>query len=152
MEGEIIDECETNFVGKPKIIYSYQKLYLIYLKYNPGSVNVFFMKKDLSTISVNEHYINYISAIDLSQNYPNPFNPITKINYSLNKGGSTTLKILNIKGQLIKTLVNSYKNPGDYSINWDGTDNLNKPVASGVYYYCLQAGNRVKTKSLILVK
>jgi len=62
------------------------------------------------------------------------------------------LKILNIKGQLVKALVNSYKNPGNYSVIWDGTDNQNKKVSSGIYYYRLQVCNRVKTKSLTLVK
>ncbi|MDO9576341.1 MAG: FlgD immunoglobulin-like domain containing protein, partial [Candidatus Cloacimonadales bacterium] len=65
---------------------------------------------------------------------------------------NTTLKILNIKGQLVKTLVNEYKAGGDYSVIWDGTDKNKKSVSSGVYYYRLQVSNRVKTKSLILVK
>jgi len=85
-------------------------------------------------------------------NYPNPFNPETKINYALLKSGETSLKIFNVKGQLVKTLVNEYKYPGEYSIIWDGTDNSGKPVTSGVYYYRLQVGNRVKTKSLTKVK
>ena len=151
-EGTIIVESE-NFAALPKLEIFNNKLYLVYYNSNePFESDIYFMKKDLSTISVNEHYINYISAIDLSQNYPNPFNPITKINYSLNKGGTTTLKILNIKGQLIKIIVNEYKNSGDYSVLWNGTDAQNRQVSSGVYYYRLQVGNRVKTKSLILVK
>lgn len=152
LEGEIIDECETNFVGKPKIIYRNQMLYLVYLKYSPGSVNVYFSKKEIETNTIEESVIKDLSSIYLKQNYPNPFNPETQINYSLNKGGSTTLKILNIKGQLIKMLINDFKQKGEYSITWDGTDNNNKPVSSGVYYYRLQVDNRVKTKSLTLVK
>ncbi len=151
-EGEIIDECETNFVGKPRLIYRNQMLYLVYLKYSIGRVNIYFMKKDLLINSIEEHTISSFHSITLSQNYPNPFNPETQINYSLNKGGSTTLKILNIKGQLVKLLVNEHKQKGDYSVIWDGTDNNKKSVSSGVYYYRLQVDNRVKTKSLILVK
>jgi len=117
------------------------------------------MKKEISGDFTEEHYISDLSSINLSQHYPNPFNPSnakhalhTVINYSLIKGGNTTLKILNIKGQLIKTLVDEYKPKGDYSVIWDGTNNKDKKLSSGVYYYRLQVDNRVKTKSLTLVK
>jgi hypothetical protein len=151
-EGTIIVESE-NVASLPKLEIFNNKLYLIYFNSNePFESDIYFMKKDLSINSIEGHYISNIYSINLSQNYPNPFNPETQINFSLNEGGSTTLRILNIKGQLVKTLINSYKNPGNYSVTWDGTDNNNKPVSSGVYYYRLQVGNRVKTKSLILVK
>ena len=116
--------------------------------------DIYFMKKDISTNIINENIIQDLShdIISLSQNYPNPFNPQTSINYCLNKGGNTTLKILNIKGQLVKTLVNEYKAGGYYSVIWDGTGKNNNSVSSGIYYYRLQVGNRVKTKSLILAK
>ncbi|RLC45498.1 MAG: hypothetical protein DRI23_13480 [Candidatus Cloacimonadota bacterium] len=126
-------------------------LLLIYRKYNDPT-DIYFTRKELSVNSIEEHYINDISFLCLPQNYPNPFNPQTKISYSLNRSGSTTLKILNIKGQLVKTLVNEYCSPGEYTVAWDGTDKKNKPVASGVYYYRLQVNDRVKTKSLTVVK
>ncbi len=151
-EGTIIVESE-NGASLPGLEIFNNTLYLIYFNSNdPSESDIYFMKKEIETNTIEEPVIQNLSSIYLKQNYPNPFNPETKINYSLNKEGLTTLKILNIKGQLVKTLVNENKAGGDYSINWDGTDNLNKPVASGVYYYRLQVGNRVKTKSLILVK
>jgi flagellar hook assembly protein FlgD len=110
------------------------------------------MKADLETNAVEENTIESLSYINLSQNYPNPFNPQTKINFNLKKGGKTTLKIFNVKGQLVKQLIDEYKQPGQYSVIWDGTNMQNKQVASGAYYYRLQVGNRVKTKSLMLVK
>jgi hypothetical protein len=151
-EGIIIDESETNFVGRAKIIYRNSMLYLIYLKYTPGRVNVYFSKKDLSIPSIGEHYINNISAISLSQNYPNPFNPTTQIDFSLNKSGYTTLKIFNVKGELIRTLVDGYKRRGDYSVLWDGKNKDGKEVRSGIYLYRLQVENHCITRSLTLVK
>lgn len=150
IEGIIIDE-NTNLIGEHKISINNNTLYLIYRKYNNPS-DIYFTKNVLLINTIQEIFIKNIYHINLSQNYPNPFNPITQINYSLNKSGSTTLKILNIKGQLVKILVDSYKNSGEYSVTWDGTNNLNKPLASGVYYYRLQVDNRVKTRSLTLVK
>ncbi|MBC8527793.1 MAG: T9SS type A sorting domain-containing protein [Candidatus Cloacimonetes bacterium] len=84
--------------------------------------------------------------------YPNPFHPVTCINFSLNKEGYTTLKIFNIKGQLIKTLVNEYKRKGDYSILWDGKNKDGKEVSSGIYLYRVQVENHCVTRSLNLVK
>ncbi|RLG90483.1 MAG: hypothetical protein DRO16_02105 [Thermoprotei archaeon] len=150
IEGIIIDE-NTIFLGQHRLLKYSNFLLLIYRKYNDPT-DIYFTRKELSVNSIEEHYINDISFLCLPQNYPNPFNPQTKISYSLNRSGSTTLKILNIKGQLVKTLVNEYCSPGEYTVAWDGTDKKNKPVASGVYYYRLQVNDRVKTKSLTVVK
>jgi len=151
-EGTIIFESE-NYAGLPKLNIFENKLFLVF--YNSNSVtesDIYFMKKELSTFAIDENYINNISAINLSQNYPNPFNPETQIDYSLRKGGLTTLKILNTKGQLVKTLISNYKNKGNYSVIWDGTDMQNKKVSSAIYYYRLQVDNHVKTNTLTLIK
>ena len=112
------------------------------------------MKAEIDTEIVKENIIQTLSYenISLSQNYPNPFNPQTRINFSLKKSGKTTLKIFNVKGQLVKLLVDEQKQKGDYTVIWNGTDMQNKQVSSGAYYYRLQVDNRVKTKSLILLK
>jgi Leucine-rich repeat (LRR) protein/pimeloyl-ACP methyl ester carboxylesterase len=99
------------------------------------------------------------SSSGLSQNYPNPFNPSTTIKYQL-KGESpstkssmfATLKIFNIRGQLVRTLVNEEKLPGSYSVIWDGKDQNGKQVASGVYFYRLEAGDYQETKRMVLLK
>lgn len=88
----------------------------------------------------------------LKQNYPNPFNPFTKIVYNVPEAGKVSIKIYNIKGQFIKTLVNEVKEPGDHETYWDGTDNKQRKVSSGVYLYQLKAGNTEKNKKMILVK
>jgi len=85
-------------------------------------------------------------------NYPNPFNPVTCINFSLNKEGYTTLKIFNLKGQLVRKLIEEYKRAGDYSILWDSKNKDGKEVSSGLYLYRMQVENHCITRSLTLVK
>ena len=82
--------------------------------------------------------INYEIPFEfsLSQNYPNPFNPTTKIQYSVGDKGFVTLKLYDISGQEIKTLVNETKEAGVYNINFDGSD-----LASGVYLIRMISGN-----------
>jgi len=152
LEGTIIVESE-NVASLPKLEIFNNKLYLIYFNSNePSESDIYFTKKDLSIHSIEEHYINNISVIYLSQNYPNPFNPTTQIDFSLNKGGYTALTIFNIKGQLIKKLVDEYKKRGDYSILWNGKNKDGKEVSSGIYLYRLQIENHCVTRSLNLVK
>lgn len=80
-------------------------------------------------------------------NYPNPFNAKTKIKYDIGAKGKITIAIYNILGQLVSELVNEYKEPGSYSVDFDGTN-----LASGVYFYRLESANFVETKKLLLVK
>jgi hypothetical protein len=88
----------------------------------------------------------------LEQNYPNPFNPKTKINYQLPRSGYTTLKIYDVQGREIRTLVNNFQNTGNYSINWDGCANNNVQVASGVYFYRLKSGKFDRSNKMMLLK
>jgi hypothetical protein len=78
-------------------------------------------------------------AYELAQNYPNPFNPTTTIQYGLPAAANVTLKIYNILGQEITTLVNEQKNPGTYQTVWNSRNSAGAPVASGVYFYSLVA-------------
>ncbi len=89
----------------------------------------------------------------LIDNYPNPFNPETTISFSVAQASSfVNLDIFNIKGQKVKTLVNSEINSGFHSVVWDGTSDNGKPVTSGVYFYKMQNLNYTKTKKMILLK
>ena len=87
------------------------------------------------------------SKFNLDQNYPNPFNPSTAISYQLSAFGHVTLKVYDVLGNEIKTLVNEYKPAGKYTINFDASK-----LASGVYFYRLQAGNYIDVKKLMLLK
>jgi hypothetical protein len=97
-------------------------------------------------------------AFELSQNYPNPFNPTTTIKYALPSAGDgegtlpTTLKIYNILGEVVRTLVNEPKSPGVYYEVWDGKDNQGNQVAAGVYFYQLRAAKFSETKKMVLLK
>ena len=93
-----------------------------------------------------------VAATQLNNNYPNPFNPVTNISYSMVETGNVTLEVYNLRSQLVKTLVNDVKETGDYTVTWNGTDNSNKLVSSGVYFYKMKAGNYTATKKMILMK
>ena len=86
-------------------------------------------------------------AYDLSQNYPNPFNPTTTINFSISKPGLVTLKVYNVLGKEIATLVNDPKVAGSYSVNFNGEN-----LSSGVYFYRLEANDFVAIKKMVLTK
>jgi len=94
----------------------------------------------------------------LAQNYPNPFNPSTTIEFEITADHEcelmvkTNLRIYNVLGQWIKTLVNETKTPGIYQVIWDGTDENGDRVSSGVYLYQLKAGDYKKTKKMVLMK
>ncbi|MEA2096169.1 MAG: carboxypeptidase regulatory-like domain-containing protein [Candidatus Cloacimonadota bacterium] len=92
-------------------------------------------------------------VIGLGQNYPNPFNPTTKISFTTMSIENTELVIYNIKGQKVKTLINSVLENGDHLIIWDGNDQNNQPVSSGVYFYQLKIGNEIiDSKRMLLLK
>ncbi|MBL7959683.1 T9SS type A sorting domain-containing protein [bacterium] len=88
----------------------------------------------------------------LSQNYPNPFNPSTTIRYDIAKESKVVLKVYNMLGQEVTTLVNTTKGQGRYEIRWNGKNQFGNTVASGVYLYRLEAGNVVKTKKMLFIK
>ncbi len=90
---------------------------------------------------------NVPDEFKLEQNYPNPFNPTTQIEYSVTEASKVTLKVYNILGKRVTTLVSKEQQPGNYEVTFDGTN-----LASGVYLYRLQAGSHVSTKKLILAK
>ncbi len=89
---------------------------------------------------------------ELDQNYPNPFNPTSTIRYALPKAAKVELKIYNILGQAVRTLVNEHKEAGYYQADWDGKDQIGRPLSSGVYIYKIQAGDFVETKKMQLIK
>jgi hypothetical protein len=88
-----------------------------------------------------------INSYDLYQNYPNPFNPTTNITYQIPKDGHVSLKIYDVLGKEIITLVEEQKTRGKYTVTFDGSN-----LASGVYIYRLETGNFVSTKKLMLMK
>jgi subtilisin family serine protease len=88
----------------------------------------------------------------LYQNYPNPFNSSTTIEYDLKQNSHVEIKIYDILGKEIITLVNNLESPGKKSITWDGTDKTGNPVSTGVYIYNLILGDKSYTKKMLLIK
>jgi flagellar hook assembly protein FlgD len=87
----------------------------------------------------------------LLQNYPNPFNPETIIKYQITSPAAVSLKIYNLRGQEVRTLVDAVQNSGNYEIPWDGRDDFGNEVSSGVYIYRLHAGEQAAVKKLTLI-
>lgn len=91
---------------------------------------------------------------ELRQNHPNPFNPSTTIDFTVPDGsnGSTSLRIYDTRGRVIRTLMNEELSPGDYSLHWDGKTDQGGKVGSGVYFYRLESGEFRTTKKMVLIK
>lgn len=110
---------------------------------------------------INNNNNSIPSVYSLSQNYPNPFNPSTQISFGLPKSGNVKLVVFDILGREVKTLVDEFKQAGNYNINFDGTD-----YSSGIYFYQLhvntphpdesghpsQEGTFVQTKKMLIIK
>ncbi len=86
-------------------------------------------------------------AFSLEQNYPNPFNPATMIKFNIPEATNVSLKIYDVLGNEIATLLNEEKNKGSYEVNFNATN-----LSSGIYFYKLEAGNFVQTRKMILMK
>jgi hypothetical protein len=83
----------------------------------------------------------------LMSNYPNPFNPSTQISYQLEKAGLVSLKVYDILGRNVTTLVNRYQDAGKYNVTFNAAN-----LASGIYIYQLRTNNLISTKKMILMK
>jgi hypothetical protein len=88
----------------------------------------------------------------LLQNYPNPFNPETHIGYRLPKAGHVSLTVFNVLGQVVHRLVDEDQAAGEYLVSWNGLDGTGCPVASGVYFYRLVAGEFRQVRKMLILK
>lgn len=110
------------------------------------------MKNEISDIAAESDLNAMPKEFILNQNYPNPFNATTRIEYSLPTASEISLKIFNIRGQLVCTLKEDAQPTGQHSVIWNGLSDDGKPVASGIYVYQLTSGEIVKTRKLLLLK
>jgi flagellar hook assembly protein FlgD len=88
----------------------------------------------------------------LHQNYPNPFNPVTTVRYDLPEDNMVNISIYDLRGRVIRRLVNSPQTAGFKTIRWNATNNAGFPVSSGLYLYRIQAGEFVQTKKMVFLK
>ncbi len=89
---------------------------------------------------------------ELGRNRPNPFNPSTTIDFTLNAGGPAVIRVYDVAGRHLRTLVNESLEPGRHTAEWDGTDESGRQLASGTYFYQLEAGGRLATRKAMLLK
>ncbi|MGE5458615.1 MAG: T9SS type A sorting domain-containing protein, partial [Methanococcaceae archaeon] len=88
----------------------------------------------------------------LGQNYPNPFNPSTRISYNITKPGTVKLNVFDVMGRHVKTLVDTNQQSGNYSVIWNGVNDLGQKISSGIYFYSLSSNEMTETKKMILLK
>jgi hypothetical protein len=113
--------------------------------YGPISLTIPLNEEDPDLPDIPERY-------GLFQNYPNPFNPDTIINFNLKEDTPVTIKIYNMRGELIRVLVDDYRKAGCYSEVWDMRNEEGKLVSSGIYFYKMKAGKYTSLKKMMLVK
>ncbi|MCP4710146.1 MAG: T9SS type A sorting domain-containing protein, partial [Planctomycetes bacterium] len=106
---------------------------------------------DLTTLSVEEpEPVDY--GFGLAQNHPNPFNPHTTISFEIPAADRVTLRIFNGAGQIVRTLVDNEHQAGQHQVDWDGRNDNHMEVASGIYFYRLEAGDRSCMKKMVLLR
>ena len=103
-------------------------------------------------VSINSEKSYLATGFSLFQNYPNPFNPTTKISWQSPVGSYQTLRIYDVLGTEVATLVNEYKPAGSYEVEFNGHSDGGQNLSSGVYFYQLRAGSFVETKKMLLTK
>jgi len=145
-DGHILTYLDSNIPSSGNYTYTIRVLYT-----TPTGV----------ALPSNEYTVQYVSEGDyttsanntmLKYNYPNPFNPQTQIHFSLAKDSVVKIDIFNIKGEIVKTLINSQLSAGNHHATWNGYDSLGKPVSSGVYFYKMETPEYSSVKKMILMK
>ncbi|SVB89012.1 uncharacterized protein METZ01_LOCUS241866, partial [marine metagenome] len=126
-----------------------------------------FVSDGIDTVDADNQFSIHVNAVDvlgideslipevyaLHQNYPNPFNPTTKIKYDLPENTHVTLVIYDIMGRQVQTLFsNHYQEAGYRHVVWNGQDRFGKPLASGMYFYRIQAGDFIRVRKMVLLK
>jgi photosystem II stability/assembly factor-like uncharacterized protein len=104
------------------------------------------------TVDVKQKTPSLTSTFKLYQNYPNPFNPTTRIDYEIPQSGFVSLIIYDLLGKEVRIILNEEKQPGSYSVTWDGNNEYGQKVSSGIYFYQLKVGSFFKTLKMILLK
>ena len=112
---------------------------------NVEGVDEFSQSTVITDVKTENEYLP--TGYNLSQNYPNPFNPTTTIQYSVQSPGHVSLKVFNLLGQEVETLVNENKNTGNYQVNFNASR-----LASGIYFLQMRAGSFVSVKKMVLLK
>ena len=135
----------------PKIISANCKL-IIMSKDNTSLFDTSKAVFSVGVINSVDNKIENLRTFSLEQNYPNPFNPSTLINYRIPGLALVNIKVYNLLGKEVTTLVNEERAGGEYSVVWNGKDSYGNNVPSGIYFYKLQAENYYQVKKMVLLK
>jgi hypothetical protein len=142
-----------NFINDIELLgdYAGQTIWIGFRYFMDVAVDGLFVHLDdveeLDPIGVRRTGTNVPAKFEMGQNFPNPFNPSTTINFSIPKDVMVQIKVYNILGQEVQTLLNEVKPAGNYTLNWEGTR-----FPSGTYFYRITAGDFVQTNKMVLVK
>jgi choice-of-anchor B domain-containing protein len=107
---------------------------------------------DIESTRIDNSVFEIPTEFSLEQNYPNPFNPNTSIKYVLKEDAKVSMKVYNMRGQLVKTLVNEQQTAGVKNVVWNGSDENGIQVTNGVYIYKIQANDFAQSKKMIFLK
>jgi hypothetical protein len=148
--GTIIDTANYS-IRYPKLYIFNNKLYTIYCKMDiaGGDGHVMFAQADIVTNMQEKSHIPFSSEIKV---YPNPFKLSTKIEYEIYSPSKVNIKILDMNGGLVKTLLCECKDRGRYRVKWNGKDKNGNQVINGIYLCRLQFGKHIITKSIVLLR
>jgi len=126
-----------------------------YLDHNKGELQYTYLLFEGAgdpPVSVESSASSLPDAFTLEQNYPNPFNPETNIQYTVGQTSHVEIKVYNLMGQLIRTLVDKQQPSGSYSIQWSGHNDAGRLVSSGLYFVKMKAGNFTKIRKMAFIK
>jgi hypothetical protein len=131
--------------------WSFNDSFALYTKELKGCVIDGIVYGDTTTVDVEDEENPIASEFKLEQNYPNPFNPTTNIGFRIADFGFVSLKIYDVLGNEIATLVNEEKPAGEYEVEFNPESSIKQP-ASGIYFYQIKAGDFIQTKKMVLLK
>ena len=122
----------------------------IYVADGSGGLCIFSFEKPTIVEDVDSK--GKMEAFQLSQNYPNPFNPVTTIEYNLKTSSKVNLFIYNSLGQVVRVLIDEMQPEGIHTIIWDGRNGNGIELPNGMYFCCLEVGNYIQTRKMVLTK
>ncbi len=148
-EYETLIITDTSFMD-PDYVLNETQYYRLTAVDISGNVSDYSDIVEAAVLALDEDLIPDVYA--LHQNYPNPFNPVTNIRYDLPEDAHVMIRIFDIQGRMVKTLVSGQEKAGRKSIIWDATNQIGEQVAAGMYLYLIQAGEFQKTRKMVLLK
>ncbi|MFC1481615.1 metallophosphoesterase [Candidatus Neomarinimicrobiota bacterium] len=103
-------------------------------------------------VSIDDERVGIPKAFSLDQNFPNPFNPATTMQLSLQESGFVSLQIIDLKGKMVRSLIDDYKAAGTYKVSWDGVSTAGIDMPSGIYFSRMSAGSSTQVRKLVLLR